>query len=129
MNSNINPTLPADGVAANKGDLRGNLLAAKEEIEQLMRANFPHLRDVSGILTVADHGGRACFLVANVVAPVTDGFQILLRNKSGSTRTISPTSGSIIHQGLAVPTLPLPHLREVSLWSDGVDIWASGAVD
>jgi hypothetical protein len=35
MASQIDPTKPADGVPANKADLRGNLQAAKDEIESL----------------------------------------------------------------------------------------------
>lgn len=37
MASNIDATKPADGVPADKGDLRANLLAAKNEIEELQR--------------------------------------------------------------------------------------------
>ena len=37
MSSAIDPTKPADGVAADKADLRANLRAAKEEIEDLQR--------------------------------------------------------------------------------------------
>ena len=38
MASAIDPTKPVDGVAANKADLRANLLAAKTEIEALQNA-------------------------------------------------------------------------------------------
>ena len=37
MASNIDPTKPADGVAADKADLRANLRAARDEIEDLQR--------------------------------------------------------------------------------------------
>ena len=37
MASNIDPTKPADGVAADKADLRANLRAARDEINELQR--------------------------------------------------------------------------------------------
>lgn len=37
MSSNIDPTKPADNVPAEKSDLRANLQATKDEIEELQR--------------------------------------------------------------------------------------------
>ena len=65
-------------------------------------------------------------LSGNVTVPVADGFKVLLRKKSGSTRTITPAGGSIVYQGLPVASLTLPHLREMSLWSDGTTFGRPG---
>ena len=42
MASQIDPTKPVDGVAASKADLRSNLLAARDEIEDLQAHAVAH---------------------------------------------------------------------------------------
>jgi hypothetical protein len=58
MASQIDPTKPADGVPASKADLRGNLQAAKDEIEALQsgKADGGHQH---GVADISDAGALA----------------------------------------------------------------------
>ena len=88
----------------------------------------PHVPGVTGTLNQNAHGGRPILITGNVTVPVSSGFICLIRNKSGATRTITPASGNLIHEGLAKASISLPHLRTVSVHADGGDIWVDGAL-
>lgn len=88
----------------------------------------PHVTGVSGTLTQAAHGGRPILITGTVTVPVTDGFTALLRNKSASAQTVQPASGNLIHEGSTKASISLPDNREVSVHSDGTDVWVAGAL-
>jgi hypothetical protein len=88
----------------------------------------PHVAGVSGTLTQAAHGGRPIFITGTVTVPVTSGFVCLIRNKSGSSKTIEPASGVLIHNGGDEASISLPNKRELLVHSDGTDVWCSGAI-
>lgn len=88
----------------------------------------PHVTSVTGTLTQAAHGGRPLLITGDVTVPVTNGFTALIRNKSGAARTVSPASGNLIHEGVTKASISLPDRREVSVHSDGTDVWCAGAL-
>lgn len=112
---------PAPGLG---GTLDGNANAIIDYIQ-------PHVPVVSGTLNQAAHGGRPIHVAGNVIVPVTDGFTCEIRNKSTTTRTVTPASGSLIHNGTlltAGASINLPQYRVVVVKSDGTDVWVYGAV-
>lgn len=145
MPSAVVTTIPVDGVPAAKADFRANWTTIKNEIEALQQATFsgdfngvaavdyiqPHVTGVTGTLTQAAHGGRPIHITGNVTVPVTSGFVCEIRNKDVTTRTVTPASGSLIHEGvklLAGASINLPQYRSVLVESDGTDVWVYGAI-
>lgn len=88
----------------------------------------PHVTGVSGTLTQAAHGGRPILITGTVTVPVADGFNSIVRNKSGSSQTVEPASGNLIHEGATKASISLPTNRAVMVHSDGTDVWVEGAI-
>lgn len=88
----------------------------------------PKVGSVSGTLTQASHGGRPCHITGSTVVPIADGFVAELRNKSGTAKTITPASGSLIHEGATKASISLPNNRAVVVAGDGTDVWVYGAL-
>ena len=123
--------MPATNTFLVVGSLVGatNLLGALDgDGNSIVDYTQPHVAGVSGTLTQAAHGGRPVLATGNITVPVTDGFTCLIRNKSGSNRTISPASGNLIHEGTTKASIALPTNREVAVHGDGTDVWVAGAL-
>lgn len=110
-----------DGAPALGGTLDGNGNSIIDYVQ-------PHVAGVSGTLTQASHGGRPILATGTITVPVTNGFICLIRNKSGSGRTIQPASGVLIHEGTTKASISLPNNRDVLVHGDGTDVWVSGAI-
>lgn len=107
-------------------DLGGPLNGAGHPI---INYTQPKVSSVTGTLTQSSHGGRPCHITGNITVPNTDGFVAELRNPpGGSTRTISPSGGVLIHEGVTKATISLPVNRSVVVAGDGTNVWAYGAL-
>lgn len=136
MASAIDPTRPADGVPAEKADLRGNLQAAKDEIEALQDAmpagavvgtSDPQtltnktlsaptgtrawLTGVAGLLDAATHGFKGIVTAGDVTVPTTPGFSCLI--EAGGPHTVS-------FNGLTSAPMAAGHIMAVEVRSETV---------
>jgi hypothetical protein len=89
----------------------------------------PPVEGVSGLLQQSSHGGRLIMIAGNITVPVANGFTCHIKNKSVTTRSISPESGDLIHEGERKSSINLPTLRSVAVESDGTDVWVYGALE
>jgi hypothetical protein len=117
-----------DFATAAQGGLAATALQPDVNGQAIIDYTQPHVAAVSGLLTQSAHGGRPLLVTGNVTVPVTNGFTALIRNKSGTVRTISPASGNLIHEGVTKATISLPDRRELSVHGDGTDVWCAGAL-
>lgn len=91
MPSAIDPTKPADGVPADKGDLRANLQAAKDEIEALQAGvtSLVRLIDVTDYGAVADGSTDNASALNTAIAACSSGDTLWFPKGAGTYRIFS----------------------------------------
>lgn len=80
-------------------------------------------------LTQATHGGRALRITgtpSSITVLRSNGFHCKIYNKSGAARTINPSAGNFIHDGLTKATLSLADRRVLFFHADPDDIVVDG---
>jgi hypothetical protein len=125
MTSQIDPTKPVDGVPASKADLRGNLQAAKDEIEALQagKADLGHGHPLSEITNagalagldqvatadIADGAVTEAKIAANAVgaAQLQDGIPIDMQDQQLTRPQLKDFSETSSTPAISVGTLTL----------------------
>lgn len=75
--------------------------------------------------------GRTLFATGNITGvPVTAGWQAVIRNKSGSNKTITPASGSCIKgkTGATAASVTIAQYKSVTVEGDGTNLFVDGDV-